>query len=106
MKNGNVGRLFAISVAFAGLSLVAGCGGGPSLGSGAHPGLVKPEYSRALTSAEQAVTDKQGLVLGPAGSAPSYHLGYTALFKAHERPYFTADAILHAVHRCSAIFAP
>lgn len=82
-------------VALSALSLLPVCAGSSTM-SGSR--LLRPEWSRALTSPEQAVADKHGFVIGPA-DAPSYHLGYTALFKAHKAPYFTADAMLHAVHR-------
>lgn len=52
-----------------------------------------------LSAAEVAKIKSQGFVIHTGLSVPSFHWGYTALFKQHQPMYFTADALLHAVHQ-------
>jgi hypothetical protein len=52
---------------------------------------------RPLGSEEKAVLDAKSFVLSTIEPL-SYHEGYAAIFKAHEPVYFTADAVLHALH--------
>jgi len=53
--------------------------------------------ARELTSAEAKVQGQNGFVISREETS-SFHLGYTAAFRAHQRVYFTADAFLHAWH--------
>jgi hypothetical protein len=53
---------------------------------------------RPLSSSEESSLKAQGFVISPI-EPTSFHAGYAALFKAHEPAYFTADALLHALHR-------
>jgi hypothetical protein len=53
--------------------------------------------SRPPTAAEGAVLRDKGLVI-TGGEVGSFHLGYSALFKAHAPVYFTADGLLDAIH--------
>ena len=52
---------------------------------------------RPLGPGEQAVLEARGFVLSTV-EPMSFHEGYAALYKAHEPVYFTADALLHALH--------
>lgn len=53
--------------------------------------------ARKLDSAERGVVASRGFVLSTIAPA-SFHEGYAALYMAHEPVYFTADALLHALH--------
>jgi hypothetical protein len=50
-----------------------------------------------LSGAEAEAVRHDGVVLTD-DTAPSFHVGYTALFRAHQPVYVTADALLHAWH--------
>lgn len=52
---------------------------------------------RALGSAERDVLAGRGFVLSTIPPV-SFHQGYVDLYRAHEPVYFTADAVLHALH--------
>lgn len=52
---------------------------------------------RALGSAERDVLTGRGFVLSTIEPV-SFHQGYVDLYRAHEPVYFTADAVLHALH--------
>ena len=83
------------------LSLLLGCGTGGH-DRGRVPILmpsVRHLVARPLSGAEVSVLDREGLVIAGGVDVPSFDLGYSALFKAHEPVYITADAILHALHR-------
>lgn len=81
--------------------------------SGAAPGHVRAgatsgrahSYGDAqievapLTQGQTSSLAKNGFVIASGAPVTSFHYGYTGLFKAHEPVYFTADAILHALHR-------
>jgi len=54
--------------------------------------------SRPLTASEQKTLDANGFAIVAAGETPSFHVGYTALFHAHQPVYITADSILYAWH--------
>jgi hypothetical protein len=56
-----------------------------------------PLSRRPLGSDERAILDRSGFVISDIGYT-SYHAGYAELFKGHEPVYFTADAMLHALH--------
>jgi hypothetical protein len=60
---------------------------------------VRHLVARPISGAEASVLDREGLVIAGGVDVPSFHLGYSALFKAHDPVYITADAILHALHR-------
>lgn len=62
------------------------------------PGVVAELQRREPTRAERAILGDKGFVISSEAKVPSFHLGYTTLFKAHEPMYFTADALLHALH--------
>ncbi|APR86555.1 Hypothetical protein A7982_11904 [Minicystis rosea] len=63
------------------------------------PESIRHLVGRPVSAGERGVLDDKGLVISTDEKVPSFHLGYTALFKAHEPVYFTADALLHAIHR-------
>jgi hypothetical protein len=75
--------------------LLLGCSGAEF---SATPGSVPELHRRAPTRAESAILGDKGFVISSEAKVPSFHLGYTTLFKAHEPMYFTADALLHALH--------
>lgn len=54
--------------------------------------------SQPLSGEAQERLLRDGFVILPSVKAPSFHFGYTALFEADQPVYFTADAVLHAVH--------
>ncbi len=62
------------------------------------PADVLQVAARDLTGAEQAVLDKRGLVVLGKDPIQSFHVGYTALFHAHQPVYITADSLLYAWH--------
>ena len=62
------------------------------------PRSVRHLYQRQPSADARTVLADKGLVISTTATAPSFHLGYTALFKAHEPVYFTADALLYALH--------
>lgn len=53
--------------------------------------------ARALDSNEASLMARDGLVI-TEDTVTSFHVGYTALFRAHQPVYFTADALLEAWH--------
>jgi len=85
--------LAATSLALA--LLAPGCGGSP------FDTYVPPQVSdlakRPLRESEKEILGAKGFVLSTIEPL-SFHEGYAALFKAHEPVYFTADAVLHALH--------
>src|SRR5262245_54742515 len=87
--------IFCLAPLVAALSF--GCAGLDS-GRSTLPGSAANIARRRPSATERAVLDKTGLVIAAGARVPSFHLGYTALFKAHEPVYFTADAMLHALH--------
>jgi hypothetical protein len=71
-----------------------------SLGSSESlPGGLQKLADRQPSAAEKAVLQEKGFVITALPQQLSFHAGYAALFKAHAPVYFTADAILHALHR-------
>jgi hypothetical protein len=54
--------------------------------------------TRALSADERKVADATGFAILGRGPVQSFHLGYGALFRAHQPVYVTADALLHAWH--------
>ena len=82
--------------------LLAGCqksGWGRQIGANIDPPAdVLQVAARDLTGAEQAVLDKRGLVVLGKDPIQSFHVGYTALFHAHQPVYVTADSLLYAWH--------
>ena len=54
--------------------------------------------SRRLSPAEAALVDKNGFAI-LRGDITSFHVGYTALFHAHQPVYVTADSLLYAWHQ-------
>jgi hypothetical protein len=54
--------------------------------------------THALSSDERRVVDTTGFAILGGGPVKSFHLGYGALFRAHQPVYVTADALLHAWH--------
>ena len=54
--------------------------------------------ARDLSSTEQAMLDQRGLVILGKDPIQSFHVGYTALFHAHQPVYVTADSLLYAWH--------
>ncbi len=78
------------------LALLAGCTTHGSVS--VLPRSVEHLYQRVPSAEERTVLADKGLVISTTATAPSFHLGYTALFKAHEPVYFTADSLLYALH--------
>ena len=68
------------------------------IGPSGIPMSVAHLPGREPTRAERAILQDKGFVISSEAKVPNFHLGYTALFKAHEPMYFTADALLHALH--------
>jgi hypothetical protein len=91
----------ASTVAAAALALSAlHCNGTFFLSDPSGPGGLGPiEGVKPLTKDEQAFIRTQGFAISTDTTVGSFHWGYTGLFKNHEPLYFTADAMLHAVHR-------
>jgi hypothetical protein len=57
-----------------------------------------PAQGRPLSQPQRDALARNGFVIGADSDAENFHLGYVALFKAHQPVYITADSILHAVH--------
>ncbi len=83
---------------------LSACASG-SIGSRPYP--VPMHATRPLATTEAETVERHGFaLLLPTSSADraqgygatSFHLGYTAIFRAHQPVYITADAILHAWH--------
>jgi hypothetical protein len=66
-------------------------------GNGALSPKLAEVGARPLTKEESALAAKNGFVIS-SEEAGSFHLAYTAAFRAHQNVYFTADALLHAWH--------
>ncbi len=87
--------IFAALISAALAGALTGCGSEMS-----RPGLphhLQDLAKRPLGLREQAILDARGFVLSTTEPL-SFHEGYAALYKAHEPVYFTADALLHALH--------
>jgi hypothetical protein len=54
--------------------------------------------ARALRDPEEKTADAVRFAILGSGSVESFHRGYSALFRAHQPVYVTADALLHAWH--------
>ena len=54
--------------------------------------------ARPLTGAEQAKVRDRGFAILGKGAAQSFHVGYTALFHAHQPVFISADSLLYAWH--------
>jgi hypothetical protein len=54
--------------------------------------------SRDLSAKEQALVDANGFAILGSATPQSFHVGYTALFHAHQPVYVTADSLLYAWH--------
>ena len=73
-------------------------------GSGADSGPIPPPKheielaSRPLAPAEAALVERNGFAI-LHGDVASFHVGYTALFHAHQPVYVTADSLLYAWHQ-------
>lgn len=82
---------------------VLACGPPPSR-LGVSPEVVA--FTKGtLDMSEDAVMRTRGFVV-TRKSAPSFHVGYTSLFREHQPMYVTADAVLEAWHASfSSIFA-
>ena len=83
--------------------LLAACqnssGWGRQIGANIDPPADVLEIAaRDLSGAEQGVLDKRGLVVLGKDPIQSFHVGYTALFHAHQPVYVTADSLLYAWH--------
>ncbi|WP_394835812.1 DUF3160 domain-containing protein [Pendulispora rubella] len=76
-------------------ALLFGCSG--SYGNAKLPATLAQAASRSLQGREVDVIAERGFVI-TEDRAPSFHYGYTALFKAHQPVYVTADALLEAWH--------
>ncbi|QSQ18923.1 DUF3160 domain-containing protein [Pyxidicoccus parkwayensis] len=57
-----------------------------------------PELSGPLTPDAARVLRANNVVISTGSTIPSFHLGYSGLFKAHAPMYFTTDSLLHALH--------
>jgi hypothetical protein len=85
-------------------SLVSGCSSSGRTAS-ARPHLLTvpretPQLDEQPLSPEaEALLRQRGFVISATPHIPSFHLGYTAVFRSHAPVYFTADSVLHAVHR-------
>lgn len=80
-----------------------GCGPPPSR-LGVSPEVVAIS-KEPLDMAEDAVLARRGFVVTDK-TAPSFHVGYTSLFREHQPMYVTADAVLEAWHASyGSIFA-
>ncbi len=66
-------------------------------GTGTLSPTISQVGARPLTAAEASLVKANGFVISTE-EAPSFHVGYTAAFRAHQNVYFTADAFLHAWH--------
>ncbi len=53
---------------------------------------------RPLDAVEQAQLARDGVAILGRRPVPSFHVGYTALFHAHQPVYITADSLLYAWH--------
>jgi len=54
--------------------------------------------ARDLSASERKTLDANGFAILASGETPSFHVGYTALFHAHQPVYITADSLLYAWH--------
>lgn len=77
------------------LALVVGCA--KSFGSAQLPPKLANAGARQLTATEAALVARNGFVIS-SEEVPSFHVGYTSVFRSHQSVYFTADALLHAWH--------
>jgi Protein of unknown function (DUF3160) len=92
--------MFARSLLMASLVLLSCRHGGPS-GQWAERTRIPPQAQaladRPLAAQESAVLGQDGFVLS-RDPVQSFHVGYTALFHAHQPVYVTADSVLYAWH--------
>ncbi|MBZ4420587.1 DUF3160 domain-containing protein [Myxococcus sp. RHSTA-1-4] len=58
-----------------------------------------PDLDGRLSASATSILRSKDLVISTEPRIPSFHLGYSGLFKAHAPMYFTADSLLHALHR-------
>lgn len=79
------------------------CGKPPPPRVGVSPEVVAIAKN-PLDSLEKAVLAREGVVVTHK-TAPSFHVGYTSLFREHQPVYVTADSLLEAWHSSySSIF--
>lgn len=90
-------RSFALALGLASTFLAGSAGCVSEVSS---YGKVPYEHAlteRKLDSVEQGVLSSNGFVLSTIEPI-SFHQGYAALYQAHQPVYFSADAVLHALH--------
>lgn len=83
------------------LALLVACrgrGAGETQSNIAPPAAELELAGRPLTQPERAKVDEHGFSILAGGAAQSFHVGYTALFHAHQPVYITADSLLYAWH--------